>query len=1563
MADLSGEDRARLADAVKTYVMHQWGRREAAPEGGTRLTPIPKQLTDIFGEGIGGLLAEVHDVLGKGGIPMQPAPNFERMAEGLRRNVAEARAPLEQAVLRHLRPELAYNLSPAERQQVVTTMTSQLTQALNRGVPNWGELNAKLEYAFGPNADAVLEAFEGARKRMTSQYEDLQDVGEVAVTEEGEVVPEQAAPEEESSPYRDARLQVPYTMDQAGKALEALRSEYNKANVRFRAVPQVVDGALTGKVNVVAEDAQAPGAFDEAELARVREKQGKGGLKSGVVTIKRQNPNDPSRNELVAISIPNLVAETKRTFKFEGGQTGRTYTQAVVLEALSRLYSRTSEPTAEGPKGDEWHLANRSKFELANLPDDTVVTYRGIGRNRTPVTWADIKPRQMTEKQLKTASEVDALVERVQQAQNMAEVDEIIDSEHPDIVDAADERLQQEAERRRFEGDRPLGESRGAIDIQEEIVPQAQREAARRVRTYQEETGLPVQGEARAEGVTGGELATGIPERERKSGPTTVYRRKAQKGETKLAKSSLAANRIVINMDLARKDFESGFKYFLGQQDQVAEYLANFEQGQTVDMQLEEWLSRQLLTDAQAEALGNAADRMDTGFEIKTDYGTFLVEGRGDHAVTQFRKEDGPQTSLSSQQKGVVAKRLGLTPEKLKKMFPTVKAYVAFLRAHEQSHLAHMDSATYPKTKDGKPDLMAKKAIDIETRATREAIAETQAALKQGKLSKVKVGPSEISEADMANVRDYVEQVLGDKAEVVFKALDDAGGFEMLNGVERLVFSMHMIDPMSVAAHEAAHGLMQRLRVDPRARTAMNTAASSPAMVARLRKLLADEPAALEQLSDPEERVAYMFQFWSQGQLQVGPKTQTFFEKIATMVRKVFKALTGVGDDVASLEAAERIMRAFHDGLLANRSAVSRKMADILGERQGDDAVAKLTNLADRTFSTADGYIRDMRIPAFTATARKFYSEHGGEPGMIQARLPKRNQLMNRYTEITRGFSEEEKAKVAEAMQGGNRALPSNLTMKERRAAGELRKLLDEIYDYMRESNVKVVSWDEKAKKYVEHTMRRVRNYFPRVYDREKLTENAAAFKGMLLRNGIQNPDTAYSNLTNQEHAPPGESDFVAGMTPFSPAATERQLNIPAADLEPYLLKDLDAIMHTYIAHTVRRAEYAKRFGNRGQVIKDAIKQGQREGATPDQVKGFTAYVQAMEGSLGGQIDPKLKNLMSGVQTYQNLRLLPLALFSSLVDPNGIALRSGQWREAPKAFARGVRELFSNKVDEARHLARAIGAINEATDEHMVAEMYGPDSQGLSRWLNRKLFQLNGMESWNNSMRIHAAAVGQKFIIRHVTEPGEHSARYLEELGLSPGDVRIDTVMVPKRDGMLVEEQTLELTPQVVDALNRFVDSAVIRPHAAHRPVWMSDPHFMLITHLKQFTYSFQKTIVSRALHEATHGNYKPIMVLSSYVPFIIAADMLRAIITPGGMDDSRWDRWDATDWLYHGVKRSGITGPGEYALNVGEGRVTDVLGPTAQQLTDLVSSAGDGDKFSRQLLRAVPPVPVLSLR
>ena len=95
-------------------------------------------------------------------------------------------------------------------------------------------------------------------------------------------------------------------------------------------------------------------------------------------------------------------------------------------------------------------------------------------------------------------------------------------------------------------------------------------------------------------------------------------------------------------------------------------------------------------------------------------------------------------------QKAKVFEKLEITQEEFSKLVDTPEKYKAFLKAHEESHVTNKDRQEYPRDEEGKADLEHPKAIEIETRATKDAL---DAIKEPTKLEEAVVDPEKIPEA------------------------------------------------------------------------------------------------------------------------------------------------------------------------------------------------------------------------------------------------------------------------------------------------------------------------------------------------------------------------------------------------------------------------------------------------------------------------------------------------------------------------------------------------------------------------------------------------------------------------------------------------------------------------------------------------------------------------------------------------------------------------------------------------------------------------------------------------
>jgi hypothetical protein len=274
---------------------------------------------------------------------------------------------------------------------------------------------------------------------------------------------------------------------------------------------------------------------------------------------------------------------------------------------------------------------------------------------------------------------------------------------------------------------------------------------------------------------------------------------------------------------------------------------------------------------------------------------------------------------------------------------------------------------------------------------------------------------------------------------------------------------------------------------------------------------------------------------------------------------------------------------------------------------------------------------------------------------------------------------------------------------------------------------------------------------------------------------------------------------------------------------------------------------------------------------------------------------------------YENMRTMGTSVFSTLIDPLGLIVNGGEMSDAWKAYKRGLSEIVSvwkgeHTNDKDARVAELIGTTDAAGALANFGQMYsGLALDKNTRKMNEGLFKWNGMEAINRAFRIQGTQAAIGFLKKHSTLPSEHSERYLRELGLQASDIKVS------KDGDINWQDQ-----KVGDAVYRWVNGAILRPTAAHRPVWMNDPHYMLFGHMKQFGYTFNDTIMKKAWHELKeHANMGPMAsTIGLFVPVMLAADAAKSVLLSGSVPE--WMHGSMGSVIAHGADRAGLFGPAQ---------------------------------------------------
>jgi hypothetical protein len=800
---------------------------------------------------------------------------------------------------------------------------------------------------------------------------------------------------------------------------------------------------------------------------------------------------------------------------------------------------------------------------------------------------------------------------------------------------------------------------------------------------------------------------------------------------------------------------------------------------------------------------------------------------------------------------------------------------------------------------------------------------------------------------------------------------DPVTGKEMQKAT--ILVSVYSKDPTGVRYHEALHAWFAALRKngDHKVIKEFLSFARSPEIMSQLRTLLKDEPAALKQISeDHEEAAAYAFQFWNalnadgSRVLKLSAKPTGILNQIKEVLQRYFGIWT-------ASERAEKIMEYFNSGEYAanieDRGAVHRALVakgrngTIEHMRKGTEMAVKVTQAM---LGIGSARIRDFGIPSYTEIVdliSRHTTDTGEDRGYLNAVGVGVRNLMNDVMAGLEKFDEDDIKAAFNQMQ-------SKTDVGEyTEIKAVLRKFFDERMDALKAAKI---------------SLGFIEDYVPVLWDPRYIAGHQDEFiamlqkaKGMGRLVDAGTPEEIMARLMSDDGAEIG-IDAKIPKSKASPGMQQlktRFLDIDDADRAPFLHQDYLHTITSYARQSTRRIEWKNRFGDDGAKMEALIARGKKEGATEEEEATLRKYIAGVDGSLGSDISPNARKYMATAMVFSNVRMLGLGWFSSLLDAGGIKVNGGEWSDALNAYKLGVsqmlRGLMSNpNPNAAIEFAEDIGAIERASlvSASMSANNYNTVT-GATRTVNDALFRVNLMEQQTKNMRAGASVAAARFIARQVGEgAGKHSERWLAELGLTKDDVKLDAngkllVFRDEVGGDVAYEAKMKM------ALNTWIDGAIVRPDQAKKALWMNDPLWVLVAHMKTYTFAFHDTILKKVLHESDYGNYGPAYALLSYVPLAIAAAAAKSMVQGGGGDVPEWQKgWGFGDYLWSGITKSGITGTGQFAIDEAKGIAShnylNALGPTASFVEHTIGSINKVGGATQFINSVIPTSPLDSL-
>lgn len=473
-----------------------------------------------------------------------------------------------------------------------------------------------------------------------------------------------------------------------------------------------------------------------------------------------------------------------------------------------------------------------------------------------------------------------------------------------------------------------------------------------------------------------------------------------------------------------------------------------------------------------------------------------------------------------------------------------------------------------------------------------------------------------------AKVEAELHRILGDDIRILFEEMVGKSGSWAKGDTINTIKLAANGDIMSTGFHEAMHQMFALLKQHKgqEVTDALQRIAMGPVMQQRLRKLLTAHPEAMGQLKDPEEAVAYMFQFWMMDPsgFKLGPEAKTLFQQIKTFFEKALAVLSKTVRDKLSAEevsaqdmqTVQYLMGQLASGKMADktgRAAVVQALAadvqkrDAALERLGD-GYQKLFHGVGRFFATSEGLLESYNIPQLTQIARMFNQRAGEAKGKDAAYLEevrfRSNKKEAEINKILHSASKEDLEIAREWLsKHPDRSHPSP---EINEVVQGVHKFLAGMREYIKERGITRLEDGEWV------PIDFMKHYFPRVWDTDAVSNQKEQFLADLMtehkseleaisKESGETVDAIAEAIMVRVMNPRSQVDLDEnlsdlGMTPAATAVNRRALTWLNMDVfDKYMSKDMANILHSYAHNMIQRGEYQHRFGPAGKKLKEMV--------------------------------------------------------------------------------------------------------------------------------------------------------------------------------------------------------------------------------------------------------------------------------------------------------------------------------------------------------------------------------------
>ena len=807
------------------------------------------------------------------------------------------------------------------------------------------------------------------------------------------------------------------------------------------------------------------------------------------------------------------------------------------------------------------------------------------------------------------------------------------------------------------------------------------------------------------------------------------------------------------------------------------------------------------------------------------------------------------------------------------------------------------------------------------------------------------------------------------------------------------------LDTALIVAHELGHALFKEQ---------ISSTLQNPTLYNRLFDVFQkardakDAPAAYKGKHGFEEWYADQTANWAISEYTKDRKKGLIgahFQKVARALLSFYKAFSAdmkkrFGKEAYTLEFQgymDEVLRARGKGTSASgaRNAsmqeklIMRKVAEVIEKQQPGftGAIIKKAQQIIRSdgftpiynfIFTADSRLRkiggDKLADLFYARAQQSRGKGRNKLGFLKTAMAEGNTWYNKLEDAVDGKLDS--PEVAESIRLAFTSTPTR-DLNDANAIA-IRGWFDSFYDeYIDPSNTEVG---------------RQRDYAPVVLKLSAVDQNPDGLVKLLLEADPEAKEDdikrAVQKLVNYQQAVMDDKPITIKETNPAQSAEKAIILTKKIDREKLqdagFLEDPDVALMRYTSNMVKRVEWNR---NTKDDLGNSIYEEELKKLDPKAREEAKKIVHKYLGYQDAPLGPMWRAINSWGTVLQVFAILPLAVLGSLPEIAGPVIASKEFGSVTVAMKEIVKTVRNR--EDARSLARDLGVVTSQSVANVMmsqAELDFMDTQ--ARKLTDGFFRVTLLDTYTKFTREFASNMGVRFLENHSNPEtaGAFSKRYLKELGVTAEDVQVWSKS--NQDFSTPEGK------KVRSALQRFVESSTLRPNAAERPLWASDPRWALIWQLKGFFYSYGKVMLAGAKREASArlegASAKDVNTYAAMtgaagvfalmgiatMPLAMVGMELReyakfglAYAIPGidheAKDYFRTDSMSALQYLGAAFDRSFAAGPvtiGSQAMQAADwgrgvtGSAAVVLGPTAETIHRIFTD-GFGSTFENRML------------